>query len=363
MKSKLTIMIIILGMMLPGVLVSQAQAAEIITKEDLIENVIVDTNLVRLTDNFIVLFDASSSMAEQYKDTAMSRYDVAKKILKERNDLLPELGYKAGLYLYTPWKEIYPMQTYDSAKVAEAIDTLPAEADNPTMLQQGLYELRSILQGLTGKTKVFIFTDGTYTEMQSITQTPEEIAKELADAYDVDFYLISSPRNKQAEKILNEVAKVDFVSRVIPFEWFVERPEYITNILYTVKATERIETLTEKRVVGIRIDNILFDFDKDQPRAEFQSELDELGAFMTSKPNAYVVLEGYTDSVGTEDYNSLLSRRRVEHVANYLTSNHNVEPSRIVLNWLGQANPVADNATSEGRSLNRRVECAVGLSE
>jgi hypothetical protein len=76
------------------------------------------------------------------------------------------------------------MQTYDRAKVEAAFANLPAKADNPTMLQQGLYNLYPILEKLSGKTKVFIFTDGTYTKMESITQKPSEIGKDLAEKYD-----------------------------------------------------------------------------------------------------------------------------------------------------------------------------------
>jgi OOP family OmpA-OmpF porin len=363
MKCTLTVLIMILGMIVPGFMVTDASAAEIITEEDMIQNIIREEQLIRLADNFIVLFDASSSMDKPYKDTNMTRYDVAKKILKERNALLPELGYNAGLYLYTPWKEVSAAQPYDRAKVASAIDSLPAKADNPTMLQQGLYNLGPVLQKLSGKTKVFIFTDGTYTQMQSITRKPGEIAKDLADTHDVSFYLISYPKDKQAEKVLREAASVDIVSRVIPFEQFVDRPESITNILYTVKATERIETITETKIVGIKIDNMLFDFNLDEPRGEFRSEMDELGEFLKNKANAYAVMAGYTDSVGSEEYNLGLSRRRAESVANYLMNNYNIDQSRIVMNWYGKANPIASNDTEEGRSMNRRVECAVGLSE
>jgi OOP family OmpA-OmpF porin len=363
MKGRLIVLFMILGLLVPGFMATEAPAIEIITEEDITKNIIKEEHLVRLADNFIVLFDASSSMAEKYKDTDQSRYDVAKKILKERNALLPELGYNAGLYLYTPWKEIYPMQTYDRAKVEAAFANLPAKADNPTMLQQGLYNLYPILEKLSGKTKVFIFTDGTYTKMESITQKPSEIGKDLAEKYDVSFYLISKPADKSAEKALNEVAKVDYVSRVIPFEWFVEKPEYITNVLYTVKSTERIETITDTRVVGARMDNVLFDFNKDQPRDEFNAALSELGDFLNDKPDAYVVLGGYTDSVGSEEYNYMLSRRRVVSVAGYLKSNHNIDPSRIVMNWFGKANPTTSNDTEDGRSMNRRVEIAVGLQK
>jgi OOP family OmpA-OmpF porin len=361
MKYKLTVLILILGMLAPGLIGTGASAAEIITEEDLIQNIIKEEHLIRLADNVIVLFDSSSSMNETYKDTGMPRYDVARKILKERNAMLPDLGYKAGLYLFTPVETVYPMQSWDKDQFAQAMDKLPAKAEGPTMLQMGLDSIGPVLDGLSGKTKVFIFTDGTYTDVEGYDRKPVEIARELDAKHDVSFYLISYPRDKRAEKTLNDIASVDIVSSVIPFEQFIERPESINNILFTVKATERIETITETRVVGIKIDNIKFDFDVASHRSEFESELDELGKFMQNKPKSYVVMDGYTDSVGTEEYNLGLSKRRVESVANHLMSNYNIDSSRIVINWYGKTNPVAGNDTAEGRSMNRRVEIAVAL--
>ena len=83
---------------------------------------------------------------------------------------------------------------------------------------------------------------------------------------------------------------------------------------------------------------------------------------MTSNPNSYVVLAGFTDSVGSEEYNLGLSRRRAESVGAYLM-NANVGEDRIVKDWFGKLNPVADNATAEGRRMNRRVEIGIGFNE
>ncbi|MBW1742771.1 MAG: OmpA family protein [Deltaproteobacteria bacterium] len=77
-------------------------------------------------------------------------------------------------------------------------------------------------------------------------------------------------------------------------------------------------------------------------------------------PNAYAVMAGFTDSVGPEEYNLALSRKRVEHAAAYLSKNFSIAPDRLILNWYGEADPVASNDTEEGRQLNRRVEIAVG---
>jgi OOP family OmpA-OmpF porin len=105
----------------------------------------------------------------------------------------------------------------------------------------------------------------------------------------------------------------------------------------------------------------MFDFDSAMLKPEYHGELDKVGEFLQSNPDSYAVLAGYTDSVGSEEYNLGLSRRRAESVAAYLMNNANIEEDRIVLQWFGQTNPVAGNDTAEGRRMNRRVEAAVGF--
>jgi OOP family OmpA-OmpF porin len=147
---------------------------------------------------------------------------------------------------------------------------------------------------------------------------------------------------------------------VIPFSRFVENPEYRTGALYTVKATEHIMTTSDTRIVGLKVDNIQFNFDKASIRTQYVDEVDALGMFLQKNPSAYVLLEGYTDSTGPEEYNLGLSLRRAESVSNYLMDNFNIGSERIVVNYYGPANPVAGNDTAEGRAMNRRVEVAVG---
>lgn len=141
-------------------LAANVWALEIITEEDIRQEVIVTRDLIKMADNAIILFDSSSSMNKPYKETGMSRYDVAKKLLMERNKYFPDLGYNFGLYLYTPWKAVYPVQKYDRDKFAQALKTLPEKATTATFLADGLRRLDSILKNLEGKTAVFLFTDG-----------------------------------------------------------------------------------------------------------------------------------------------------------------------------------------------------------
>jgi OOP family OmpA-OmpF porin len=270
----------VLGLILPGLL----PAAEIITEEDLVKKVVVEENFIKLADNFIVLFDASNSMKRQYKKgMPESRYELAKAILKEKVQQLPDLGYNAGLYLYTPYAELEPMAPLDKMGWADAVDSMPAEPKGRTFLAQSLRKIEPVLQNLSGKTVVYIFSDGQYSQIEGLKE-PEDYTREFASKYNVCFYIIGAPQDNLAQKRLGDMAKANACSRVIPFSKFIENPEYTTGARYTVKATERIETLTETRIVGLQVDSVLFDFDKASVRTSYVDEVDALGGFLQKNP-------------------------------------------------------------------------------
>ena len=297
-------------------------------------------------------------MNESYKDSGKSRYEIAKTFLEDRNNRLPDLGYNMGIYLYTPWTTIYPMQPYDKQKVAAALQTLPDKPDGVTYLVEGLKNLNPILENLSGHTKVFLFTDGSYTKTD--VREPSYYAKELAENHDICFYIISSANTKANEKMLEKVSSYNPCSRVIPFDAYITRPEYNSGALYVVRSSLEIVTLNDQKVVGLKTDNILFKHDKYDIQPVFYQELDEIGQFVAKHPESYVVLHGYTDDVGSQTYNLSLIQKRVESVYSYLTGNLGVDHARVITLWYGEANPIASNSNDTGRALNRRVEIAVG---
>jgi outer membrane protein OmpA-like peptidoglycan-associated protein len=79
-------------------------------------------------------------------------------------------------------------------------------------------------------------------------------------------------------------------------------------------------------------------------------------------PKTNIIVEGHTDSTGSDSYNMDLSKRRAHSVTDYL-SNNGISSSRITTNWYGEEQPKFDNTTPEGRSKNRRVELAIVASE
>ncbi len=356
MKIKLTLFLMVMGMILPGLL----PATEILTQADFTERAIAEEHFVKLADNFLVMFDASNSMKRQYKKNAPeSRYEIARNILREKISQLPHLGYNAGLCLYTPYSELEPMAALDRNGWVAAVNSMPANPSGRTFLAQSLKQVEPVLQGVSGKTIVFIFSDGQYSQIEGI-KLPEQYTEEFAGKYNTCFYVIGAPQDNLSRKRLGDMAKANECSQVISFSNFVDDPRYTTGALHKPRWTQRVETIAEARALGMKVRAILYDFNKADIRQDFAGVTRSLGDLMQKYPTAYVILEGHTDGKGSEEYNLELSLRRAESVANSLRGNSGVSGDRIIVNYFGKANPVASNDTEEGRQLNRRVELVVG---
>ena len=78
---------------------------------------------------------------------------------------------------------------------------------------------------------------------------------------------------------------------------------------------------------------------------------DFLAEYITAK----AVIEGHTDSQGSESYNQKLSFKRANSVRDYLIANYGIAPHRLTAEGYGESRPIADNKTAEGRQRNRRV--------
>jgi len=99
----------------------------------------------------------------------------------------------------------------------------------------------------------------------------------------------------------------------------------------------------------------LFDFDKSTLKPAAVASLNSLAGKVKSLTLEVIVAVGHTDSVGTDAYNPTLSIRRAEAVKMHLVS-QGIEARRIYVEGKGEAQPVADNKTAEGRAKNRRVQ-------
>jgi outer membrane protein OmpA-like peptidoglycan-associated protein len=106
------------------------------------------------------------------------------------------------------------------------------------------------------------------------------------------------------------------------------------------------------------VETIHFDAGGVELTAESKELLDRVASLLLKAPSAYVVANSYTDSQGDELRNIGLAKQRVDAVAAYWEGK-GIAADRVVPAARGKANPVADNATTEGRAQNRRIELTV----
>lgn len=99
---------------------------------------------------------------------------------------------------------------------------------------------------------------------------------------------------------------------------------------------------------------VLFDLDSAVLRAESTSVLETLADALNRQTDWRILVEGHTDSQGTDDYNVDLSARRAAAVKIWLVD-HGIDAARIETVGKGESEPAADNGTPQGRALNRRV--------
>ena len=101
--------------------------------------------------------------------------------------------------------------------------------------------------------------------------------------------------------------------------------------------------------------SILFRSNEDMLMPGAEARLDQVVEALVASKNRSVVVEGYTDSNGSDAYNSGLAQRRADSVRNYIVFK-GYPAERVLAKGMGEGRPIADNATSEGRANNRRVE-------
>ena len=142
MNSKKMIISVFIGLILVCFMTGNLPAAEVITETQTIPVVMTEETAVKVADNFIIMYDSSGSMMGTYKDTSIVKIDMEKKILEDMIEALPDLGFNAGLYNFTPWQPYYPMARYNKAAFDSAVKKLPTPATTTPYANRYLNQLK-----------------------------------------------------------------------------------------------------------------------------------------------------------------------------------------------------------------------------
>jgi outer membrane protein OmpA-like peptidoglycan-associated protein len=152
------------------------------------------------------------------------------------------------------------------------------------------------------------------------------------------------------------------------YSLFIRNLDENSDLLYT-QVIDRIDFKTPTKPSDIiAFENIYFDFDKHFIRDKDKDIMKKIANYMSSNPQAKIVIMGHTDWYGTDQYNMALSKRRATSAQKYLQDN-NIAQNRVKLEWYGESRPAVPNADPNGkdlpenRQLNRRCEFKIQMSD
>jgi outer membrane protein OmpA-like peptidoglycan-associated protein len=119
-----------------------------------------------------------------------------------------------------------------------------------------------------------------------------------------------------------------------------------------------LQTTETARGLIVNMSDVLFDFNKFTLKPETREKLAKVSGILLAYPNLKMQVEGYTDNIGSDEYNQKLSEERAGAVRDYLVS-QGVPEGNVSAAGYGKSHPVADNSTNSGRAQNRRVQLVV----
>lgn len=119
-----------------------------------------------------------------------------------------------------------------------------------------------------------------------------------------------------------------------------------------------LQTTETARGLIVNMSDVLFDFNKYTLKPDAREKLAKVSGILLAYPNLKLQVEGYTDNIGSDEYNQKLSEERAGTVREFLVA-QNVPDANISAAGYGKSNPVADNSSNSGRAQNRRVQMVV----
>jgi OOP family OmpA-OmpF porin len=338
-------------------------------------------------DTFVVVVDASSSMAETY--TGRPKIDLAKDIVAHMNQTIPPLDYRAGLVAFGSGaclddkdaKVLYGLTSYRRADLAAGLDSLKC-AGGVSPMSAGIGTSHAnLLQGHLGQTALIVVSDAKEIYEGGAIENLKKLKAAMGDKLCV--YPIQVGRDAGGKKFMDELAKLGGCGFAINAD-DISAPnamaDYVKKVFLAPAAPKAAAAAPVAAVLdsdgdgvpdsldkcpntpkGVKVrpdgcwelKGVFFDSDKaviKDPRV-----LDEAVAIMKANPKLTGEVQGYTDDTASAEYNQKLSEARAKAVRDYFVQ-HGIAPERIKAKGFGETNPVASNATPEGRAQNRRVE-------
>ncbi|MCH5276892.1 MAG: OmpA family protein [Desulfovibrionaceae bacterium] len=305
-------------------------------------------SIVRSVDSFDFLVDYSGSMMMKSPAVKAPKIDVAKQALTKVNNAIPDLGYMASLHTFAPASTLLPNAAWNQGAMNQSLASLRdnlAVFGRLTPMGNGLSTLAPEYAAMARPTAVIIASDG-------LSNRGVDPVAEAAAIYQSQpglcFHIISvAEAGSEGQATLDKIAALNnctvMVNAVDLLNSQQAVDQFVADVFY--------DTVEEEAII---LHGVNFAFDSYALDSKAIGILDEVASILKTRSGVNVTLEGWTDSIGTDAYNKGLSQRRADAVKKYLVK-QGVPAQTITTKGMGKSFKY-DNATEEGRYLNRRVE-------
>ncbi len=301
-------------------------------------------NMVRKVDSFDFLVDQSGSMMMGNGINGVTKAAKAKQVLTSVNQAIPDLGYQGSMHSFANVKTLVPYGAWDRAGMQAGIDALPAGGaifGKMTPMGDGIAAVSSDYAGMARPTAAIVVSDGA--NNQGVDPVAEAAAVYQAQP-GICFHVISFADTPEGQATLDKIAALNNCSVSVKG----------ADLLASQEAVDKfVADVFYGGGEALVLHGVNFAFDSYALDAKAQGILDEAAAVLKDK-GGNVVLEGWTDSIGSDAYNKRLSQNRANSVKSYLVK-QGVPASTLATQGRGKSFKY-DNSNEEGRYLNRRVE-------
>jgi len=137
-----------------------------------------------------------------------------------------------------------------------------------------------------------------------------------------------------------------------------EKETIVSNVSSAISNVRGAEMIVKENEINLSIPDVLFDFAKYEVKENFVQILKNLANTLKNYNQVDIVVEGYTDDIGSDEYNKKLSELRAKEVAKILIES-GVDPKRVSYVGYGKSKPKVPNTSEENRAKNRRVEIRI----
>jgi OOP family OmpA-OmpF porin len=319
-------------------------------------------------DAFAVVMDASSSMNFDYNDRR--NFYTAKDVVSHMNQTIPELGYRSALVGFGTGScvnrekaiIVYGPATYRRADFANGLSKLEC-AGGRTPMSKGI-EVGGETLGTAGSGRVALILVSDFWEIDN--NAAIEAANKLRDSFGdrLCIHTIKVGDPDTTADLGTALAAINDCGSAVSAESLASPAAmagFVTDALLEPAPPAAPVVSYEKNTLSVAA---LFDFNKAILKEGGKAALHDLDETIKARGAKVVDISivGHTDSSGSAEYNLALSLRRAEAVRDYIVG-EGINPSIIRVSGVGESDPVASNATPEGRAQNRRVEITVGIQE